>query len=81
MDNCLVICKRVLESLSVPYTKKFLKEKIFTHPQYPSLLGISDTLEEYGVGSMSVKLGSDRLDDFPLPGIVQVSLPNGSYFM
>ncbi|WP_192349838.1 vitamin K epoxide reductase family protein [Algoriphagus sp. Y33] len=80
MDNCFVICKRLLEALKVPYTGKFLKEKILTHPQYPSLLGISDTLEEYGVGSMAVKLGSDRLDGFPLPGIVQVSLPNGSYF-
>ncbi|RAI86796.1 cysteine peptidase family C39 domain-containing protein [Algoriphagus yeomjeoni] len=80
MDNCLVICKRLLESLKVPYTGKYLKEKIFTHPQYSSLLGISDTLEDYGVRSMAVKLGPDRLDDFPLPGIVQVSLPNGSYF-
>ncbi|TXE06433.1 vitamin K epoxide reductase family protein [Algoriphagus aquimarinus] len=80
MDNCFVICKRLLETLKVPYTGKYLKEKIFTHPQYPSLLGISDTLDEYGVESMAVKLGSDRLDDFPLPGIVQVSLTNGSYF-
>lgn len=80
MENCFVICKRLLETLKVPYTGKYLKEKIFTHPQYPSLLGISDTLEEYGVESMAVKLGSDRLDDFPLPGIVQVSLTNVSYF-
>lgn len=79
MENCFVICKRLLETLEVPYTGKYLKEKIFTHPQYPSLLGISDTLEEYGVESMAVKLGSDWLDDFPLPGIVQVSLTNGSY--
>ena len=76
----MVICKRVLEMLKVPYTQQFLKEKILTHPQYPSLLAISETLEEYGVESMAAKLGPDRLDDFPLPGIVQVSLPNGSYF-
>ncbi|WP_439487351.1 vitamin K epoxide reductase family protein [Algoriphagus sp.] len=80
MDNCLIICKRVLESLSVPFTQQFLKEKILTHPQYPSLLAISDTLEEYGVESMAAKLGADRLDDFPLPAIVQVSLADGSYF-
>ncbi|TXE06440.1 vitamin K epoxide reductase family protein [Algoriphagus aquimarinus] len=80
MDNCLVICKRLLETLKVPYTGKFLKEKILTHPQYPSLLSISDTLEEYGVESIAVKLGPDRLDDFPLPGIVQISMVNGSFF-
>lgn len=80
MENCLIICKRLLESLKVPFTGKFLKEKILTHPQYPSLLSLSDTLEEYGVESVAAKLGPERLDDFPLPGIVQVSLANGTFF-
>lgn len=80
MDNCFVICKRVLEMLKVPYTQQFLKEKILTHPQYPSILAISDTLEEYEVESMAAKLGSDRLDDLPLPGIVQVTQADGTYF-
>ncbi|MEB2774735.1 cysteine peptidase family C39 domain-containing protein [Algoriphagus sp. D3-2-R+10] len=80
MDNCLIICKRLLESLKVPFTHKFLKEKVLTHPQYPSLLSISDTLEEYGVASIAAKLSPDRLNDIPLPGIVQVSQANGEYF-
>lgn len=80
MENCLIICKRLLESLKVPFTGKFLKEKILTHPQYPSLLSLSDTLEECGVESVAAKLGPERLDDFPLPGIVQVSLANGTFF-
>jgi uncharacterized membrane protein len=80
MDNCLMVCKRLLESLKVPFTGKFLKEKILTHPQYPSLLSLSDTLEEYGVESVAAKLGPDRLDELPLPGIVQVSLANGAFF-
>ncbi len=80
MDNCLITCKRILESLKVPITGKFLKEKILTHPHYPSLLAISDTLEDYGVESMAAKLGPNRLDEIPLPGIVQVSLTDGSYF-
>jgi uncharacterized membrane protein/thiol-disulfide isomerase/thioredoxin len=80
MDNCLMVCRRLLESLRVPFTQKFLKEKILTHPQYPSLLAITDTLEEYGLDLAAVKLGADRLDDFPLPGIVQVNLAGGSHF-
>lgn len=80
MNNCLIICKRLLKSLKVPFTEKFLKEKILTHPQNPSLLVISDTLEEYGVESMALKLGPDQLDAFPLPGIVQVSRNNVTYF-
>lgn len=80
MVNCLNASKRLLELLRIPFTMKFLKEKILTHPHYPSLLSIADTLEEYGLGSLAVKLGPDKLDAFPLPGIVQVSLSNGSFF-
>jgi len=80
MDNCLIVSKRLLESLKVPFTEKFLKEKILTHPQYPSLLSLSDTLEEYGVESVAAKLGPERLDELPSPGIVQVSLANGTFF-
>ncbi|REG84551.1 vitamin K epoxide reductase family protein [Algoriphagus antarcticus] len=80
MDNCLITCKRLLGSLRVPHTQQFLKEKILTHPQYPSLLSLSDTLEEYRVESLAAKLGPGRLDELPLPGIVQVSLADGTYF-
>ncbi|PZX49103.1 peptidase C39-like protein [Algoriphagus ratkowskyi] len=80
MDNCLVICKRLLDSLGVRYTQQILKEKILSHPQYPSLLSISDALEEFGVESIAANLGPDRLDDFPLPVLVQVSRVNGKYF-
>lgn len=69
-----------METLDIPFTQRFLKEKILTHPHYPSLLSISDTLEEYGVESVAVKWGTDRLDDFPLPGVVQVSQPDVAYF-
>lgn len=75
-----MVCKRLLESLRIPYTRKFLKEKILTHPKYPSLLSITDTLEEYGLESLAVKLGPDKLDSIPLPSIVQASFYNGTFF-
>lgn len=75
-----MVCKSLLRTLEVPFTQNFLKEKILTHPQYPSLLSISDTLEEYGVETMAVKLSADRLDEVPLPVIVQVALVEGSFF-
>ncbi|WPR77112.1 hypothetical protein [Algoriphagus sp. NG3] len=56
----MITCKRILKSLRVPFTLQFLKEKILTHPQYPSLLAISDTLEEYGVESMADEIVTTR---------------------
>jgi ABC-type bacteriocin/lantibiotic exporter with double-glycine peptidase domain len=80
MDNCLIICKRLLESLKVPFTGKFLKEKILTHPEPESLLAISDTLAEYKLESLALQLGGDKLDQLPLPCIVQVSQNPYPYF-
>lgn len=49
MDNCVLILKKTLRLLKVNYTNNFLRESILSHPDYPSLLAISDTLESYGV--------------------------------
>ncbi|MBN7814697.1 vitamin K epoxide reductase family protein [Algoriphagus pacificus] len=66
--------------VNVTFTKQFLKEKIFSHPQYPSLLCLTDTLEEYGIKTIPVSIGVERLIEIPLPAIVQVSNLNGSNF-
>ncbi|MBN3584793.1 VKOR family protein [Algoriphagus aestuarii] len=72
MDNCFATTKKLLKILKVPFSNGFLKEKILTHPQYPSLLSVSDTLQEYGIESLAIKHPKKELDDLPLPGIVQV---------
>ena len=55
MDNCVFVTKQLLTLLGVKSTSKYLKDKILSHPDYPSLLSISDTLEEYQIETLAVK--------------------------
>lgn len=75
-----MVCKSLLGALGVPFTNRFLKEKLRTHPEPESLLAISDTLTEYKLESLALKLGEDKLDQLPLPCIVQVSQNPYPYF-
>ncbi len=70
----------MLESLGIAYTESFLNELILIHPQYPSLLSIADALEEYGVGSLAVKLEPNQLNVITFPAVVHVRLTDDFFF-
>jgi thiol-disulfide isomerase/thioredoxin len=74
------MCKSLLGGLGVPFTHRFLKEKLATHPEPESLLAISDTLAGYQIESLALQLGEDKLDQLPLPCVVQVNQNSHPYF-
>jgi len=80
MENSLICTKRLFELINLPYTTAFLKEKLLTHPQPESLLSISDTLAEYNVESLALQIGADKLDQLPLPCVVQIHQKPYPYF-
>ena len=79
MDNCITVARSLLTKLNVRYTKKYLEDNILSHPDHPSLLCISDTLEKYSVESLAVKVGMEKLKELPLPCIVQLSDLGGMF--
>ncbi len=74
MDNCLYATKRLLSSLNIKFTSKYINDSILSHPDHPSLLSISDTLEKYHIETLAVKIDFEKLKDMPLPSIVQVEV-------
>ncbi len=75
-----MVCKSILDELGVPFTNRFLKEKLGTLPDPESLLAISDTLAVYKVESLALQLREDKLDQLPLPCVVQVNQNSHPYF-
>lgn len=80
MDNCKNTTKQLLKLLKVKHTNTYLKDIIFTHPDHPSLLSISDTLSKYQIENTAVRIDKDKFNKLPTPCIVQVSKQNGSLF-
>ncbi|WKB81842.1 vitamin K epoxide reductase family protein [Cellulophaga lytica] len=80
MSNYLDTTKKLLKLLSVKHTNTYIKDAILSHPDYPSLLSISDTLTKYSVENLAVKIDSEKLKEIPLPCIVQVEEKGTSLF-
>jgi len=69
------------ELLDVRITKTTLTKEIEQHPDYPSLLSISDVLNSFGIENIGIKFNSEKLSGLPKPFITQVlSVKTGMTF-
>lgn len=75
-----MILKRILHLLDIPFTNNYLKETLDSHPEPESLLSISDTLGKYKIDSLAVQITEEKLDQIPLPFIVQLQGVSYPYF-
>lgn len=82
MNNNLIVAERLLKSksINVKYTKNYLKDTILSHPDYPSLLSISDTLKDYNIKTLAAKIDFNKLKGMPMPCIVQIEANNQFLF-
>lgn len=80
VDNCISVTKVLLDKLKVKYTKEYLTDNILSHADHPSLLAISDTLNKYNIENLTVRVDAAKLEQLPLPGIVQVSKEKDKLF-
>jgi uncharacterized membrane protein len=80
MENSYLILKRILQLLDVPFSKGYLKDKLDSYPEPESLLSISDTLAKYKIDSLAVQITEEKLDQIPLPCIVQLQGDSYPYF-
>ena len=80
MGNSYLILKRILHLLDIPFTNNYLKDVLDSHPDPESLLSISDTLTKYKIDSLALKITVEKLDQIPLPCIVQLQGDGYPYF-
>lgn len=66
------ITKLLLDELEVPVTLGTLTRELETHPNYNSLLSISDVLNQFGVDNLTARFEGDKLFALPTPFITQL---------
>lgn len=71
-SNASEAAKLLTDALKVKITKSTLSKEIEEHPDYPSLLSISDVLNNYAVENLAIRLDPDKLDEAPLPLITLI---------
>ena len=72
-ENRMEITNKLLLILNVKITTSTLEKDLYDHPDYSSLLSISDVLIGYGVGNICIKSSVDKLSEMPVPFIVPVN--------
>jgi len=71
-ENTIKVMLLLLENLNIKVTKTTVRNDLINHPDYPSLLSISDVLNEYGIDNITLKTTINKLSEFPLPCIVPI---------
>lgn len=58
---------KYLKQLNIPVSKSYFEKLIASHPDYPSLLSIADTLERFGIPHQAVRVKQEDLEHIPFP--------------
>lgn len=71
-NNGTEVASLFVNLLNVKISNNTLKTEIKEHPDYPSLLSISDVLNRYGVENIVAKFEQDNFFKIPTPFITQI---------
>src|SRR5690606_16272284 len=67
-ENGYITLKNMVSALDLKVTQQALAQVRF-HPAYPSLLSLSEVLQDWGVETLAVKISIEQLKEIPLPAI------------
>ncbi len=74
MNSLTRVTASLLKQFNIKFTIFGLEEALYNHPDYPSILSISDVLKDkYHILNAALKVEHDKLDQIPLPFIALIN--------
>ncbi len=70
-----------LRKMKVPVTATTVKDQLEQHPEYPSLLSISDNFKKWKVENSAIRVSVDDLDKLPTPFIAYMRSGKGQFML
>jgi len=67
-----------LQSLKIPISKNLFRKRVASHPDFPSILAVADTLRQFGIPHIVARVEKENLGDLPLPVILHLDTVGGS---
>jgi uncharacterized membrane protein/protein-disulfide isomerase len=68
-----------VNALELKISKKLLQQRLETHPDYPSILSITDTLTSFGVESLALQVSKENVGQLPLPFLAYMDSEGGNF--
>ncbi|HMK17153.1 MAG TPA: vitamin K epoxide reductase family protein [Chitinophagaceae bacterium] len=68
-----------LREMKIPVSKTYIKQKLLSHPDYPSLLSITDTLTDLRIENTAVQIEKDQLHEVDIPFLAHLNGNGGDF--
>jgi len=78
-ENPVAVTIQLLKKLHVKITRATIAESIVSHPDYPSILSISDALNSWHVDNAVIGIEPEKLKELPLPFIAFIKTNGGAF--
>ena len=75
------IVSEFLHFLKIPVSKKYVEKIIRAHPDFPSLLSISDVFQRLGVNHRVARIEKEQLIDLAFPYLIPLDKGNGDILL
>ncbi len=68
-----------LSSLHIRVSPRYITQQLQTHSNYPSLLSITDTLQELSIEHAAIQIEKDQLPEIPTPFLAHLTGNGGEW--
>ena len=68
-----------LKKLKISVSKNYIRQQLNSHPDYPSLLSITDTLDELGIDNTAIQIEKEQLPEMPVPFVAHLNSNGGEF--
>ncbi|MCG2588221.1 vitamin K epoxide reductase family protein [Rhodohalobacter sulfatireducens] len=70
-----------LKLLDIPVSKTYFRKCVASHPEYPSILSVADTLERFGIEHAVARVQKEDLENLPIPFVLHLKRGQGQLLL
>jgi hypothetical protein len=70
-----------LKTLHIPVSRKYFRKRVASHPDYPSLLSISDIFENLGIPHGAARMDRKGLENLEFPYVLHLEKGAGTFML
>ena len=70
-----------LATLNIPVSRRYFRKRVASHPDYPSLLSVSDILEQMGIPHGVARIDRENLENLERPYVLHLEKDAGRFIL
>jgi len=79
IDNTTQSVIFFLKLLNMKIAVSTIRDTLWSNPNFPSLISISESLEKWGIENISLRVDTSKLDDIPIPFLAHIKNDGGFF--